>query len=169
VLCQTSGMSDNPAAHFGRQVKKERLARSWTLPQLEEVTGIDNGHWSRIENGKRPPTEKIALAADKAFRERTGWFYEYWSELQTWSEVPSYFKPRAEYELSTTTLRAWSPVTLDGLLQTEDYASATPPTATAGRWRSARRRGRTSPLPCGNPPAPRGPGRVPGGDRARCS
>ena len=117
-------MSDNPAAHFGRQVKKERLARGWTLPHLEEVTGIDNGHWSRIENGKRPPTEKIAVAADKAFHERTGWFYEYWSELQTWSEVPSYFKPWAEYELSTTTLRAWSPVSLNGLLQTEDYARA---------------------------------------------
>jgi hypothetical protein len=48
--------------------------------------------------------------------------YEYWSELQVWSEVPSYFKPWAEYETNTTTIRAWSPGSIDGLLQTADYA-----------------------------------------------
>jgi transcriptional regulator with XRE-family HTH domain len=117
-------VTDNPAFHFGRQVKKERLARGWTLPDLQGVTGIDNGHWSRIENGKRPPTKKTALAADRAFPERRGWFFEYWSELQTWSEVPSYFKPWGDYELAATVLLAWSPVSLHGLLQTEDYARA---------------------------------------------
>lgn len=129
-------VSDNPASHFGRQVKKERLARGLTLPELAELTGIDNSHWSRIENGKRPPTEKIALAADKAFPERRSWFYEYWSELQVWSEVPAYFKPWAEYELSARTLRTWSPGTLNGLLQTEDYARAQvalEPRVTAGQ------------------------------------
>jgi hypothetical protein len=117
-------MNDNPASHFGRQVKKERLARGWSLPKLAEVTGIDNGHWSRIENGKRPPTEKIALAADGAFPERRSWFYEYWSELQVWSEVPSYFRPWSEHELQSGTLRAWSPGNLHGLLQTDGYARA---------------------------------------------
>lgn len=117
-------MTDNPASHFGRQVRKERLARGWTLPVLAEVTGIDNSHWSRIENCRRAPTQKIATAADKAFPERKGWFYEYWSDLQKWSEVPSYFKPWAEYEMSTATLRAWSPGSVHGLLQTEAYARA---------------------------------------------
>jgi transcriptional regulator with XRE-family HTH domain len=117
-------MNDNPASHFGRQVKKERLARGWTLPYLAEVTDIDNSHWSRIENGRRPPTEKIAKAVDRAFPERRGWFYEYWTELQAWSEVPAYFKPWTEHELSAKTLRAWSPGNLHGLLQTEDYARA---------------------------------------------
>jgi hypothetical protein len=28
----------NPLAHFGKQVKKERLARGWSLPYLEERT-----------------------------------------------------------------------------------------------------------------------------------
>lgn len=117
-------MSDNPALHFGRQLKKERLARGWTLPKLAEVTGIDDGHWSRIENGKRPPTEKIALAADMAFPERKHWFYEYWSELQSWSEVPSWFKPWSDHELGSTILRAWAPGNVHGLLQTEAYATA---------------------------------------------
>lgn len=117
-------MNDNPASHFGRQVRKERLARGWSLPKLAEVTGIDHGHWSRIENGKRPPTENVARAADRAFPERRSWFYEYWSELQVWSEVPSYFRPWSEHELQSKTLRAWSLGNLHGLLQTEDYARA---------------------------------------------
>jgi hypothetical protein len=117
-------VNDNPASHFGRQLKKERLARGWSLPDLANVTGIDGGHWSRIENGKRPPTEKTAAACDTAFPERKGWFTEYYFELQTWAETPSWFKPWSEHEMSTSTIRAWSPCNLNGLLQTETYATA---------------------------------------------
>lgn len=46
----------------------------WSLPELSRRTGIDAGHLSRIENGKRPPTEAIALACDAVFPERRGWF-----------------------------------------------------------------------------------------------
>ena len=117
-------MNDNPASHFGRQLKKERLARGLSLPELANITGIDGGHLSRIENGKRPPTVKIATACDKAFTERKGWFTEYYFDLQRWSEVPSWFKPWSEHELNSKTLRAWSPGNLHGLLQTEGYARA---------------------------------------------
>jgi len=131
-----TGKPSNPVSHFGKQLKKERLAHGWSLPELSRRSGIDAGHLSRIENGKRPPTEKVALAADRAFPERRGWFYEYWSELQAWSEVPSYFKPWAEYEMSAKVLRAWSPGNLNGLLQTADYAQcqiSIEPRVTAGQ------------------------------------
>lgn len=117
-------MTGNPGSYFGKQVKKERLARGWGLDELARVTGIDGGHWSRIENGKRPPTAKIAGACDKAFPERGDWFIEYYFELQSWSEVPSWFKPWSEFEMTTATVRSWSPLVVNGLLQTEDYASA---------------------------------------------
>ncbi len=117
-------MNDNPASHFGRQLKKERLARGLSLPDLAKITGIDGGHLSRIENAKRPPTEKVAAACDKAFPERKGWFTEYFHDLQAWSEVPAWFKPWSEHELNSATLRAWSPGTVHGLLQTADYARA---------------------------------------------
>jgi hypothetical protein len=117
-------VNDNPASHFGRQLKKERLARGWSLDDLARETGINAAHLSRIENGHRPPTEKVARACDVAFPDRKGWYYEYWSDLQGWSEVPSWFRPWAEYEMSTTTIRTWSPGVVDGLLQTEDYARA---------------------------------------------
>jgi Domain of unknown function (DUF5753) len=68
--------------------------------------------------------EKTAAACDKAFPERRGWFTEYYFELQTWAETPSWFKPWSDHEMSTATIRAWSPLTVHGLLQTEDYARA---------------------------------------------
>ena len=95
-----------------------------SLPELANITGIDGGHLSRIENGKRPPTVKIAAACDKAFAERKGWFTEYFHDLQAWSEVPAWFKPWSEHEMNSKTLRAWSPGNLNGLLQTEGYARA---------------------------------------------
>jgi transcriptional regulator with XRE-family HTH domain len=118
------GKVTNPVSHFGRQLKKERLARGWSLPELSRRTGIDAGHLSRIENGKRPPTVGIAMACDTAFPERTGWFSEYYEESRHWSEVPASFKSWPEYEDKAATLRDWSPSIITGLLQTDGYARA---------------------------------------------
>ena len=114
----------NPATHFGRQMKKERLARGWPLREFSARTGIDFTTASRIENGKRPPTEKVATACDVAFPERRGWFSEYYAEMSTWSEVPAAFKDWTEREDRAATLRVWAPAIIHGLLQTDDYAAA---------------------------------------------
>jgi transcriptional regulator with XRE-family HTH domain len=117
-------MSSNPGSYFGKQVKKERLARGWGLDELAKVTGISVSLWSRIENGKRPPTKTTAAACDAAFPERKKWFTEYYFELQTWAETPSWLKPWAEHEMTAKTLHSWSPVVVPGLLQTAAYAAA---------------------------------------------
>jgi transcriptional regulator with XRE-family HTH domain len=65
------------STHFGRQVKKERLAHGWSLRELSARSGIDYSHLSRIESGKRPPTEAMADVLDAAFPGRNGWFREY--------------------------------------------------------------------------------------------
>jgi transcriptional regulator with XRE-family HTH domain len=114
----------NPATHFGRQMKKERVSRGWTLRDLSARTGINFSHLGRIENGHRPPTELVASACDRVFPERRGWFSEYYAELATWSEVPAGFKDWTELEDKSATLRVWSPGIVHGLLQTEDYARA---------------------------------------------
>jgi transcriptional regulator with XRE-family HTH domain len=118
------GKVTNPATHFGRQLKKERLAHGWSLPELSKRTGLDSGHLSRIENGKRPPTEHIATACDEVFPERHGWFTEYYTEMRGWSEVPASFRSWPEYEDKAGSLRVWSPSIVHGLLQTSDYARA---------------------------------------------
>jgi hypothetical protein len=116
--------SASAATHFGRQMKKERLAHGWGLRELSERTGIDAGHLSRIENGKRPPTEVIALACDEAFPERRGWFTDWYTESRQWSEIPPGFRSWPEYEDKAERLHVWSPGIVHGLLQTEDYARA---------------------------------------------
>ena len=125
MRCQTvsmTGKPSNPVSHFGKQLKKERLAHGWSLPELSQRTGIDAGHLSRIENGKRPPTEAIARACDAVFPERKGWFSEYYEDSRTWA--PPGFRSWAEYEDKAPRLSVWSPGVIHGLLQTEDYARA---------------------------------------------
>jgi transcriptional regulator with XRE-family HTH domain len=114
----------NPAKHFGKQMRKERLARGWTLREFAARSGINYTTASLIENGKRPPNERAAAACDKVFPERKNWFTEYYAELQEWSEVPAAFKDWTEREDSSAVLRVWSPSIVHGTLQTEDYARA---------------------------------------------
>ncbi len=47
---------------FGRQLKMERLARGWSLPELSKRTETGACHLGRIENGKRPSTKHVAAA-----------------------------------------------------------------------------------------------------------
>lgn len=112
------------ATHFGRQMKKERLAHGWSLQELSGRTAYDPAHLSRIENGLRPPTRALALACDTAFPERRGWFTDYYDESRKWAEVPPGFRDWSELEDKACHLRAWSPGIIHGLLQTEDYARA---------------------------------------------
>jgi transcriptional regulator with XRE-family HTH domain len=115
--------SDNSAAtHFGRQLQKERVARGWSLREMAARTGIDFTTLSRIENGNRPPNERLARACDKVFPERNGWFFDYYEESQTW--MPAGFRDWPEIENKAARLRVWSPSILPGLLQTEQYARA---------------------------------------------
>jgi hypothetical protein len=92
IFAVTVNIGGNPATYFGRQMKKERLARGWSLREFSAHTGVNIGHASRIENGKRPPTEKVAAACDLPFPERKNWFSEYYAELSEWAEVPPAFK-----------------------------------------------------------------------------
>ncbi len=74
TLGRMAGTNETSAAsHFGRQMRKERLAHGWSLPELSGRMGVNAGHLRRIENGKRPPTEALALACDEVFPERRGW------------------------------------------------------------------------------------------------
>jgi transcriptional regulator with XRE-family HTH domain len=103
-------------------MKKERLAHGWSLREFSSRTGIDLATASRIETGKRPPTERVALKCDEAFPERRGWFLEYYEESKSW--MPAGFRSWGEYEDKATELLVWSPGNIDGLAQTEGYARA---------------------------------------------
>jgi transcriptional regulator with XRE-family HTH domain len=117
-------LAGNPATYFGKQMRRERIARGWALTEFAQRIGYDAGHLSRVENGKRPATEALAEACDIAFPERKGWFAEYYRESSTWAEVPAAFRSWAEHEEKASSVRDWMPSVVTGLLQTEDYARA---------------------------------------------
>jgi transcriptional regulator with XRE-family HTH domain len=120
-------MSDgtsNPARYFGQQVRRARRAAGWTLAEFGQRIGYDPGQISRIENGKRPPTELFAQMCDRAFPGRDGWFSEFYAESRTWIATPPWFRSWIEHEQRAATLRIWQLGVVSGLLQTEDYARA---------------------------------------------
>jgi len=120
-------MSDgasNPARYFGQQVRRARRAAGWTLAEFGQRIGYDPGQISRIENGKRPPTELFARMCDQAFPDREGWFSEFYAESRTWIATPPWFRSWIEHEQRAAVLRIWQLGVLSGLLQTEDYARA---------------------------------------------
>jgi hypothetical protein len=103
-------------------MRKERVARGWSLPELSKRMGVNAGHLSRIETGRRPPTLRIAELCDEVFPERHGWFVEYYEESQHW--MPPALRSWAEHEEKAVRLSVWSPGVVHGLLQTESYARA---------------------------------------------
>ena len=114
----------NPVRYFGQQVRRARQAARWTLAEFGQRIGYDPGQISRIENGKRPPTELFAQMCDRAFPDRDGWFSEFYAESCTWIATPPWFRSWVEHEQQAATLRIWQLGVLSGLLQTEAYARA---------------------------------------------
>lgn len=112
------------AGHFGRQMRRDRLAHGWTIAEFARRAGLNPAHLSRIENGTRPPTARIASAIDGVFTERRGWYLTWLDETRTAPEIPSTFRSWSDYEDQTTTLRAWMPSIIDGLAQAEGYTRA---------------------------------------------
>ena len=113
-----------PLRYFGQQVRRARRAAGWTLTEFGQRIGYDPGQISRIENGKRPPTELFAQMCDRAFPDRDGWFGEFYAESRTWIATPPWFRSWVEHEQQAATLRIWQLGVLSGLLQTQEYARA---------------------------------------------
>jgi transcriptional regulator with XRE-family HTH domain len=110
------------AVYAGKQIRKERVARGWSLDELAKRTKIHPTHLSRLENGIRSLTRKAAEALDQAFPERRGWFTEYHEETRSWA--PPAFRNWAEHEDKASQISDWWPTIISGLLQTSDYARA---------------------------------------------
>ena len=100
----TNGTS-NPVLYFGRQVRRARQTAGWTLAEFGQRIGYDPGQISRIENGKRAPTELFAQMCDRVFPERDGWFGEFYAESRTWIATPPWFRSWVEQGLGNEARR----------------------------------------------------------------
>ena len=112
------------AGHFGRQVRRDRLAHRWSIAELARRANLDAAHLSRVENGRRPPTARIAAALDGVFTEHRGWYLTWLEETRTAPEIPVTFRSWSDYEDRTAALRVWTPGIVDGLVQAQAYAAA---------------------------------------------
>lgn len=110
--------------YFGRQVKKARLARGWTIREAGRALGFDNAHVSRVESGIRPPTDAFARACDRAWPEHDGWFYDFFTEARGWAVTPPWFRSWLPIEVTAADLRVFESQAVPGLLQSEQYARA---------------------------------------------
>jgi transcriptional regulator with XRE-family HTH domain len=110
------------AVHFGKQVKKERLAKHWSQRQFTAESGIDVSTASQIETGKLPPNERVARACDKVFPHREGWFLEYYFDSLV--GIPPALRSWREHEDKAVRLDVWCPGNVHGLFQTKAYAEA---------------------------------------------
>src|ERR1700726_215105 len=94
------------AGHFGRQMRRDRLGPGGGIAPPARRARLNPAHLSRIENGTRPPTARIAAAIDGVFTERRGWYLTWLDETRTAPEVPVTFRSWSDYEERTGTLRA---------------------------------------------------------------
>lgn len=109
---------------FSARLRSERRARSWTLAEAGQRIGYDAAQLSRVENGKRPPSAELAIAADRAMPELAGWFSANYEASRAWLVTPPWFRPWLPHEQTSTDIREWSHGAVPGLLQTEPYAQA---------------------------------------------
>ena len=105
-------------------MRRDRLARGWSMTELAKRTGLNGAHLGRIESGLRPPSVKVADALDKVFPERRGWYPQWLDDIRTAPEVPATFRSWSDYEDQSATLRLWAPLIVHGVFQTEDYTRA---------------------------------------------
>jgi transcriptional regulator with XRE-family HTH domain len=119
---------------LGRELRRLREARGWTLSEAVEVLGNQATKLSRLENGQssvRPLDVRILCEALGATAEETAWAVEtakHCNQRGRWSGYRSiyfrYFRMAVDLEQGATVINSYQTEVIPGLLQTEDYARA---------------------------------------------
>jgi hypothetical protein len=126
VAWQDGDMSANSAnrsvSHLGRTMKLDREAHHLTLRAFAAEIEHDYSTLSRVETGRRPMNEALAVKCDSAFPERRGWYLQYLQESREWT--PAGFRDWRDFEDKATVIQFWAPGVIHGMLQTPDYAHA---------------------------------------------
>ena len=124
MIAMAVNNGSSPATHFGRQMRKERLARGWSLrefpPRARGSTSVQRAR-SRMASARRPrPWRPGAMRRFPSVR----------AGLPSTTRSPSRecrllgLRSWAEHEDKAVRLEVWSPGIVHGLFQTEDYARA---------------------------------------------
>ncbi|MFI1825078.1 helix-turn-helix domain-containing protein [Streptomyces sp. NPDC020412] len=115
----------SPEAAFGARMRSMREARGWTQDELGERMGYSGRHVSAIEVARRPPTLRIACAADVAFGLEgvVETFERQWREIRHGALLEG-FPQYVGHEGRATEIRLFDVGAIPGPLQTREYAVA---------------------------------------------
>jgi transcriptional regulator with XRE-family HTH domain len=58
------------AESFAEALRRIRKERGFSLRDLSRAAAVDAGHLCKVENGRRPPTQGVAKAVDRALKSR---------------------------------------------------------------------------------------------------
>lgn len=122
--CMEGSPGNGLATHFGKQMRRDRLAKRWSIAELARRINATPAHLGRVESGARPPTVRLAALLDEVFPERGGYYVSFMDDYRTAPEIPATFRSWSDYEEGAATLRVWEPGIVSGLAQSEGYARA---------------------------------------------
>lgn len=131
-------VSDRPAgllAFFGRHLARARTAHGMTQEALANEVGYSPQTIGMVEQGRRPPSERLAQQADELF-DADGEFVELWDILREELTRHGVFADFVAAEAEAREIHNYEGHVIPGLLQTESYiraliASHRPPIAPA--------------------------------------
>lgn len=119
---------------LGRELKRLRESRGWTLAEAVEVLGNKATKLSRLENGQssvRPLDVRVLCEALGATEEETNWAVEtarHCNQRGRWSGYRSvygrFFRMAVDLEQDARNINGYFSEIIPGLLQTENYMRA---------------------------------------------
>ncbi|MCT2541796.1 helix-turn-helix transcriptional regulator [Streptomyces sp. NBC_01362] len=112
----------SPVAAFGQRLRTLRDERGWTQDELGERMGCSGTHISAVETGRRPPTRRFAVSADRVFG--TGGRFERQSQAVRHTALLEGFPEYVTHEARAAEIRLYEVGVMPGVLQTPEYASA---------------------------------------------
>jgi transcriptional regulator with XRE-family HTH domain len=119
----TGGREDQSAlALFAAELHAAREKAAVSQDELGARINYSGSLVAMVESRRRAPSLDFAQRCDEQFR-TSGTFARLQQHART-APLPAWFRPYAEIEATARQLRAWQPMVVDGLLQTEDYARA---------------------------------------------
>lgn len=111
----------SPAAAFGHRIRKLRDERGWTQDELGERMGCSGTHISAVEVGRRFPTRRFAISADRAFG--TGDRLQRQSQAVRHTALLEGFPEFVTHEARAAEIRLYEVGVIPGLLQTPEYTA----------------------------------------------
>ncbi|MFE4491329.1 Scr1 family TA system antitoxin-like transcriptional regulator [Streptomyces niveus] len=112
----------SPEAAFGKRLRQARDERGWTQDELGARMGCTGTHISAVETGRRPPTGRFAISADRAFG--TGDKFQRMVNALHNTALLEGFPEYVRQEVRAAEIRLFELGIIPGLLQTPEYAAA---------------------------------------------